>query len=271
MINSRWAIAAGALIVLGLPAQAQQRQEKEAFTWSGNVPAGRWIRIRNLNGRVEVAPTNGDKVEIRAIETWRRGDPSVVHFDRQTFGPGGQSVVICALWGDNSSCNENGYESHNDGNRDPRLRNNDVAVDFRVMVPKGVLIGAWTVNGGVIVDGATSEINAGSVNGDVDVNTSGGPVSAGSVNGRVRASFAKLEGDQDMHFSSVNGSVTVEAPSDLHGDVEMNTVNGGLHSDYEMTLSGRINPRRIRAHIGAPGGPRIRLTTVNGSVELRKR
>ena len=108
-------------------------------------------------------------------------------------------------------------------------------------------------------------------NGETEVNTTGGPVNAISVNGRVRASLGRADADQDMHFTSVNGSVTVEAPADLHGDVEMSTVNGGLHSDFEMTLSGRINPRRIRAHIGNSGGPRIILTTVNGSVELRKR
>jgi hypothetical protein len=34
-------------------------------------------------------------------------------------------------------------------------------------------------------------------------------------------------------------------------------------------VSGRINPRRIRATIGS-GGRRISLETVNGSVELRK-
>jgi hypothetical protein len=37
-----------------------------------------------------------------------------------------------------------------------------------------------------------------------------------------------------------------------------------------MTLTGRMNPRRINAHVGAPGGPRITLRTVNGSIELRK-
>lgn len=269
MRYSRLVIAAGALIAFGVPVRAQMRQEKEAFTWSGTVPAGRWIRIRNLTGRIEVQATTGDKVEVRAIETWRRGNPDMVRFDRQNFGPGNQSVVICALWGDSSSCNENGYD--HSSNNDRWQRNNDVSVEFRVLVPKGVLVGVSTVNGGVMVDGATAEVEASSVNGETDVNTSGGPVNAQSVNGRVRATMGSFDADREMRFESVNGSVTVEAPADLRGDVEMSTVNGGLHSDYEMTLSGRINPRRIRAHIGAPGGPRIILTTVNGSVELRKR
>lgn len=268
MTYSRLAIAAGALIAFVGPAQAQTQTRDDAFTWSGTVPAGRWIRIHNQNGHVEVEPSNGDKVEVRAMEVVRRGDPSFVHFDVQKSGPDGQNVVICALWGDTSSCSERGYDSNNN---DRSRSRNEIQVNFRVMVPKGVLIGASTANGNVIVDGATAEVDAATVNGETEVSTTGGPVSARSVNGRVRVTLGKFDTDRDMRFESVNGSVMVEAPADLHGDVEMSTVNGGLHSDYEMTLSGRINPRRIRAHIGAPGGPRIMLTTVNGSVELRKR
>jgi hypothetical protein len=37
-----------------------------------------------------------------------------------------------------------------------------------------------------------------------------------------------------------------------------------------MTVSGRIGGQRMNAHIGAPGGPRIKLTTVNGNVELHR-
>jgi DUF4097 and DUF4098 domain-containing protein YvlB len=46
-------------------------------------------------------------------------------------------------------------------------------------------------------------------------------------------------------------------------------VNGSLTSDFPIMVQGRMNPRRIRATIGK-GGRRIRLETVNGSVELRK-
>jgi DUF4097 and DUF4098 domain-containing protein YvlB len=74
-----------------------------------------------------------------------------------------------------------------------------------------------------------------------------------------------------MSFSTVNGSVFAEFPPNFGADVTMTTVNGSLTSDYEMTLSGRIDPRHLTAHIGAAGGPRITLTTVNGSVDLRKR
>jgi DUF4097 and DUF4098 domain-containing protein YvlB len=67
----------------------------------------------------------------------------------------------------------------------------------------------------------------------------------------------------------VNGSVTLEVPSNFSGELEMETVNGSLQSDFPVTMQGRFNPRHLRAKIGE-GGPTIHLRTVNGSVELKK-
>ena len=129
-----FALAAGT----SLPLAAQQpRQTQDAFNWSGKVPAGGWIRVVNLNGPITVGTAAGDDVVITATKQWRRGDPAVVHFETRKFGPGGENVLVCALWGERASCNERGdYESRNDRG----MRNNDVSVSFRVLVPKGVKV-----------------------------------------------------------------------------------------------------------------------------------
>ena len=253
-------------------AQAQRETERDAFTWSGVVPQGRWIRVQNLNGGVTVRAGTGDHVEVRATKEWRRSNPAIVHFDVQKVGGNGQDILICALWGDNARCDEDGYRGTRD--RDDReLKNNDVSVDFQVLVPRGVKVAMKTVNGTVLIDGATSEVDAYTVNGGVDVTTSGGPVNAKTINGNVRARVGRLEAnnDRDMSFATINGSVTAEFIDDVSGDVELSTVNGHLRTDYPITITGRLDPRHLRTHIGAPGGPRIRLSTVNGSVEMRKR
>jgi hypothetical protein len=102
------------------------------------------------------------------------------------FGSGGENVLVCALWGERSSCDERNYESHSDRS----TRNNDVSVEFQVRVPRGVKVAVETVNGAVSVAGATSEVDASTVNGEVDVSTTGGPVNATNVNGNVRARWA---------------------------------------------------------------------------------
>ena len=100
---------------------AQQRQS-DTFNWSGKIPAGRWIRIRNLNGEITVGPATGDRVEVIATKRWRKGDPADVRMDVKKFGPGDESILICALWFENSACDEQHYETRGPRRRGCRVR-----------------------------------------------------------------------------------------------------------------------------------------------------
>lgn len=256
------------LVTFGAPGLGHAQQTEAPFRWTGRIAAGGWISVENLNGGITVGAAGGDNVEVTATKHWRQGDPSVVRFETKKFGPSEESVLICALWGDRSTCGE-----HGDGSRggDRGTRNNDVSVEFRVLVPKGVKVAVTTVNGTVSVEGATSDVDARTVNGEVAVNSTGGHMSATNVNGGVRATLGHLDNDGTMMFKTVNGSVSVEVPGDFGADVEMATINGSLNTNFEMTLTGRMDPHHLRTHVGRPGGPRIRLETVNGDIELRRK
>lgn len=259
----RGTLALLALALGAAPLQAQRQTEDNAFTWSGRIPSGRWIRVRNLTGDIDVTASGSDRVEVTATKRWRRSDPQSVRFEVRKSGPNDEDVMICAIWNDRTECGDENHRSRD-------LRNNDVSVQFRVAVPRGVKIGVSTVNGAVGVEGATSEVEASSVNGEVEATSSGGPVNASTVNGSVTARMGRFDSDEDLDFASVNGSVVVEFTGDLDADVELSTVNGSFHTDYPVTLNGRLDPRHLRAKLGR-GGRRIRLSTVNGNVELRRR
>jgi hypothetical protein len=270
------ALSALALLIAAAPstAPAQSRRERDrdrdretqrdAFTWSQRLARGRWIRVRNLSGRITVTSTTSDRVEVTGTKSWKRSNPESVRFEVQRYGSNGENVVICALWEEGrTSCDERGYEAHN-------VRNNDVSVDFRIALPRGVNVGVSTINGEVDVDGATGEVEASTVNGDVGAVSSGGPVRASTVNGSVTARMGRFDSDEDLIFSTVNGSVLAEFDGDLDADIELSTVNGGFHSDYPVTVRGRLDPHHLRARLGR-GGRQVKLTTVNGNVELRRR
>jgi len=263
-LRSRATLAAFLLLVAPAVLGAQERRTERAFTLNERIPVGQWLRVRNVIGEVRVRPGTSDRVEVVATKTWRRGDPSIVRIESRKSADG--SILVCAFWTENATCSEDGYRSRGDG----RHRNNDVNVDFEVRLPKGVHVGAWSVNGEVSVDGATGEVEAGSVNGGVDATSSGGPVQASSVNGTVHARMGRLGGSEDLDFSSVNGNVIAEFGEDIDAQVELSTVNGRFQTDWPVTITGRVDPRHLRATIGK-GGRRIRLSTVNGNVELRKR
>ena len=249
---------------------AQERQvDRNAFSLRERVPQDSWIRVRNLNGAIRVHSGGGDQVEVIGTKSWRRGDPKSVRIESKKSSDG--SILVCALWTEDAVCTEDRYSSH-DGGRRSRYDDdrNDVAVEFEVRVPKGVKVGIWTVNGTAAVDGVTSEVRASTVNGSVEATSTGGPVQASTVNGSVHATMGRLDGDQDLNFSSVNGSVVAEFAGDIDADVDLSTVNGRFQTDWPVTVTGRIDPRHLRATLGK-GGRRIRLSTVNGNVELRKR
>lgn len=245
---------------------AQSRTERDAFTWAGKIPEGRWINVRNVNGTIEVDRGTSDKVEVTATRHTRRGDPEYVRFEVKKYGSNDQDVLVCALWGETSDCDELSYRSRGDRGRN----NNEVWVEFKVRVPRGVKIAAHSVNGEVRVIGATAEVDAETTNGSVVVSTTGGPVNARTTNGSVRASMGKFDLKSDLRFETTNGSVIAEFADDIDADIDLSTVNGRFVTDYPVTISGRIDPRRLRATLGK-GGSRIRLSTTNGNVELRKR
>lgn len=249
--------------VVSTAAGAQDRRTDRAFTWEGAIPEGRWLYVRNLNGHIRVDRATGNRVEVSATKRWRRGDPDDVRIEQRKSG---DDVIICAIWRENTRCDEDGYSTRdNDGWRG---RNNDTNVEFTIRLPAGVKLVTSTVNGNLDITGATSEVEASTVNGGIDATSSGGPVRANTVNGSIVVKMQEM-GTKDLDFETVNGSIEVWVPDKLDADIDMRTVNGRVMSDFPMTVSGRINPRHIRAKIGN-GGRRISFATVNGSVELRK-
>ena len=270
------ALLGAALLAVPHDARAQRDEQREpdAFTWAGNVPAGRWIYVKNLNGAIRVE-RGGDRVEITAERRWGRdGDPKRVRFTAERARDG-QSMVVCALWRDDARCDEDGYESGRSRWRDDS-GDGWVSVSFVVRVPNGVKVDVRTVNGGVEVSGATAEVVARTTNGSVRAETLGGPVDARTTNGSIFASMRSVGDARDLDFRTTNGSVTVEVPSSLGADVEMSTVNGRVSTEFPVTISGRIDPKRLRATIGGcaseTGGcsRHVTMRTVNGSVELRR-
>ncbi len=256
-------VCAAALLAGALAAPARA-QDANSFAWDGKVPAGGWVKVRDLNGDVRVESGSGDRVVITAVKRARRGDPKDVRIEVRRYG--NDNVLVCALWNEQATCDEDGYHSNGNGGW---TRGNDVNVEFLVKLPKGVNVGAYTTNGEVRVAGATAEVDARTTNGDVEAVSSGGPVSARTTNGDVRASMGSV-GTGDLRYTTTNGSVTVELPASFDADLELATTNGSLRTDYPITVQGRVSQRHLQGTVGK-GGRSLVARTTNGNVTLRKR
>lgn len=253
---------AAAMAVTATNAEAQR---EDSFSWRGELGAQRTIHLHNVNGEVRIEQGSGRTVELSAVKRWRRGDPDDVRIEARVTSAG--DVVICALYGERQTCDEEGIRGRRDENR--RWRDdNDVSVDFTVKIPADARVDAGTVNGDLIIGGTAGSINARTVNGDIEARSTAGRVDARTTNGSITVRTAAPTND-GLEYSTVNGSITIEMPAGVNADVDLRTVNGRISSDFPMTLDGSINPRRIRASIGN-GGPALRVSTVNGSIRLRK-
>ena len=236
------------------------REVGPAWSWTGRVTRNQQVWIRNTNGPVSVVEGDGDELEVTAEKSWRHSQPDAVQLVPVTSERG---VTICALWSARDQrCGEGG-EYHMQ-----EVHHNDVGVRFTVHLPRGVKVDVSTVNGEVAIDGAAAPVVANTMNGRILVHTSVGPVTAKTINGSVEASMDALTGG-DVEMSSKNGSVTAVLPSHLNAVLDASTMNGRVDTDFPISVVGKMSPRHLRGTIGT-GGMTLKLSTLNGSVTLRR-
>jgi len=240
------------------------------WTWQGEVPAGQWARIRNLNGAIKVESAPGDELRVVAIKRWNRGNPDHVRIVTNKRDSDGD-VTICALWGRGARCAEDGYKSRNKRSMWGKMfgGKSDVSVLFKVAVPRGVKLDATTVNGEITILDVGEAVRASTVNGAIKAMTARGPLDASTVNGSITARVDSLVGDAGVTLSTVNGSVTAELPDQINAVIDLSTVNGKFWTNYPVNASSEKHQRRLHATLGN-GGPELKLSTVNGSVTLKK-
>jgi hypothetical protein len=262
-ILAPWVVAAGVTLTVASPASGQESRRENAFTWSGSIPSGRTIFVKNVNGGVEVLRSTSGRVEVTAEKRWRRGDPEMVRIEQKKSG---DDVVICALFNEGSTCDEKGIRSGRGNRWNDR---HDVSVQFQVRVPDGVRVDLSTVNGGLEVRDVNTEVRAETVNGSITARSASGPVRAKTVNGSITVSMESMGSASDLEYETVNGGITIELPSNVGAELELSTVNGRVTTDFPITVSGTLSPRRLRGTVG-DGRARLRASTVNGGVSLRR-
>jgi len=238
-------------------------QDRGDFKWTGSLGPGKTLEVIGVNGDIEARGAGGREARVEAVKTARRSDVDdveikVVEHDR--------GVTICALYPSPRRSRPN--ECLPGGRGRNETRDNDVHVDFTVVVPSGVEFVGRTVNGDVDALDLTEEAEAYSVNGSITLETAGYG-SASTVNGSIRARLGRADWDGELAFETVNGEIELSLPASLSTEVRASSVNGGITTDFPLTVPGKFGHRSMRGTIGN-GGRELSLTTVNGGMELRR-
>jgi hypothetical protein len=238
-------------------AGGQQGRGGSSFEWSKHLAAGSTITVRNGDGFIHVAESTSDKVEVRALKTrGPRASANDVTFDVDESRDG---VTICTLYDGQRSC----------GDRRRSSRSTSVRAEYTVLVPRDIRVSVSTGRGEITVERVGSAVTASTGAGRVFVATERGPVNVSTGSGDVDIRIQSASADADVAVVTGSGLIRVSLPSDFNGEIDAQSENGALRSDFDITILGRIEARHVRGTIGR-GGPRIRLQTGNGRIELRK-
>jgi hypothetical protein len=244
-------------LLFGLSSLAVAQQAGDNFHWTGTLPANGVVQIKNINGAIEADAASGNTIEVSAVKTGPDRDQVKIDVVKTA-----DSVTICTVYPGGSCTADSGSHTHGDYK---------AKVDYTVRVPRNLRFTGSNVNGAIRAQNMGRPVKAATVNGAIDASSSSW-VSATSVNGAVRVSMGSADWDGRLKISTVNGSVTLDLPSDTNAEVHFSSVNGSLTSDFPLTVQGGImgfGPKHIEGTIGK-GGRELDVQTVNGTLAIHK-
>ncbi|HVH70251.1 MAG TPA: DUF4097 family beta strand repeat-containing protein, partial [Candidatus Dormibacteraeota bacterium] len=249
------------------PASAQSEKRtvfaQDDFHWQGHLKAGQALEVINQNGEIEASSATGD--EARAKGMTRGNDDDREFFIEVVEYPDG--VTICAVHARDKTpgrCHRGGVSSESTG----WWHGSRAKINFDVQVPRGVRFHALTTNGNVLGHNLASVVEATTTNGNVEVSTSEW-ASATTTNGGIRVSIGNATWNGELEEKTTNGSVDVTLPGSAEFKLDAATTNGGIHTDFPITVQGSFNSKRLSGTVGA-GGRELRVMTTNGGIKLMK-
>jgi hypothetical protein len=145
-----------------------------------------------------------------------------------------------------------------------------------------------SVSGDVTVADVTGSAFLKSVSGDVKATSVKGSVEAESVSGdielteiseastvRVKALSGEvlyrggLSKQGNYSFKSHSGSVALHIPADSAFDLEAETFSGGIESDFEIKVMGKVSPKELSGSVNG-GGAVLKVSSFSGDIKLKK-
>ena len=129
-----------------------------------------------------------------------------------------------------------------------------------------------TVSGDVELSGARGNVTAESVSGDLDLrDVIARQVRTHTTSGDVMFAGQILEAGR-YEFGTHSGEIGLQLPADIGAELSISTFNGGIDSDFPITLVGGTTSqaKRLTFTVGR-GTAKIIAETFSGDINLRRR
>ncbi|WP_191621315.1 DUF4097 family beta strand repeat-containing protein [Marinihelvus fidelis] len=251
---NRLILAGTAALMMTASAVADVTSE-ERFTFT--LEQGGRFGLDNINGDVTVTGGPGDTIEVLARKKAN---------DQETLD--GIEILV-----------DEQFDSVRIETKHPEKKgffgfgksSNGAQVTYTVTVPSWAELDSIdSVNGGIRISGVDGPIEAETVNGGIEVEGASNDLDLETVNGSIEARLTVLTGSQDLDAESVNGKITLYLPESIDAYIKAETVNGGIDADdYGLKADKGFVGHDLEGEVG-DGSARVKLSTVNGGIKLRR-
>jgi DUF4097 and DUF4098 domain-containing protein YvlB len=243
------------LLLASSPGHASDKgRYTEEFHQTYPLAAGGRIDLDNINGAVHITAWDQNQVKVDAVKY--AGSKERLDEVKIEVEAGSDFVSIRSKYPDHD-------HTFNGGWNDP------ASVEYTLTVPRNARLDEIKlINGPLDIHGVAGEVRASCINGRLTAEGLQGRLKLETINGRLDAQFERLS-NSTVDLSSVNGSLTLILPSDAKAELQASTVSGGIDDDFGLQVRHhRFVGHDLRGVLGG-GGPRIRLSNVNGRIEIR--
>jgi hypothetical protein len=162
------------------------------------------------------------------------------------------------------------------------------ATDLVIQVPRTTSLEVRsTMDGAVVVEGVSGEIDINNINGPVTLTNVSGNTLVHTVNGNIEVTLARVAADKPLSFSTMNGDIDVTLPADVKANLKMKSEQGEIYSDFDINMTRqpakseasektdqgkyRITFDKSLYGLVNGGGQEIGFNTFSGNIHIRKR
>lgn len=130
--------------------------------------------------------------------------------------------------------------------------------------------------GNIKIAGFKGEIEASAkLNGGIGIEDVSGPITVNSLNGEIEVLFTKVSQSSPITIHTINGAIDVTLPENTPANLSLGSHNGDIYTNFELPTPEKdglksVGSNKIKGTINN-GGVKINLSSINGSIYLRKK
>jgi hypothetical protein len=112
------------------------------------------------------------------------------------------------------------------------------ATDLVIQVPVASSLEIQSsMDGAVVVEGVSGEIDINNINGPVTLTSVSGNTLVHTVNGNITVVLTRVAAGKPLSFSTMSGDIDVTLPADVKANLKMKTEQGEIYSDFDIDMT----------------------------------